>query len=38
MTYHFEYEVEEKFKFDYESLIKRVIEQVLDYEKCPGFS
>ncbi|MBQ3600310.1 MAG: rRNA maturation RNase YbeY [Lachnospiraceae bacterium] len=35
MTYHFEYEAEEKLDFDYEGLIKRVIEQVLDYEKCP---
>ena len=35
MTYHFEYEAEEKLDFDYEGLIKRVIEQVLVYEKCP---
>ena len=35
MTFHFEYEVEKKFPFDYEALIKRVVEQVLDYEKCP---
>ena len=35
MTYHFEYEAEKKFQFDYETLIKKVIEQVLDYEQCP---
>lgn len=35
MTLHFEYEAATKFSFDYEALIKKVIEQVLDYEKCP---
>ena len=35
MTYHFEYEAGKKFQFDYETLIKKVIEQVLDYEQCP---
>ena len=35
MTFHFEYEAEKKFPFDYEKLMKRVILQVLDYEKCP---
>ena len=35
MTFHFEYEIEKQFDFDYEALMKRVIEQVLDYEKCP---
>lgn len=35
MTFHFEYEAEKKLDFDYESLIKRVIRTVLDYEACP---
>lgn len=35
MTFHFEYEAGEKLEFDYESLIKKVILAVLDYEGCP---
>lgn len=35
MTFHFEYEAKKKFGFDYETLMKKVIEQVLDYEGCP---
>lgn len=35
MTFHFEYETEKLFDFDYETLVKKVIEQVLDYEECP---
>ena len=35
MTFHFEYEAEKQFEFDYEALMKIVIEQVLDYESCP---
>lgn len=35
MTFHFEYEAGKKLEFDYESLIKKVILAVLDYEGCP---
>lgn len=35
MTFHFEYEADKQFSFDYEALMKRVMLQVLDYEKCP---
>lgn len=35
MTFHFEYEAGKKLEFDYESLIKKVILTVLDYEGCP---
>lgn len=35
MTFHFEYEAGKKLDFDYESLIKKVILAVLDYEACP---
>lgn len=35
MTIQLEYEAEEKFSFDYESLIRRVIEAACDYAGCP---
>lgn len=35
MTFRFEYETEKKLEFDYETLIKKVILAVLDYEACP---
>lgn len=35
MTFRFEYETEKKLEFDYETLIKKVIIAVLDYEACP---
>lgn len=35
MTFHFEYETEDKLEFDYEELIQKVVLAVLDYEKCP---
>lgn len=35
MTVHFEYEAEKEFEFDYQSLMRRVMEQVLEYERCP---
>lgn len=35
MTIQLDYEASEPFAFDYETLIKRVIEYVLDYENCP---
>lgn len=35
MTVHFEYEAEEQFTFDYQALMRRVMEQVLEYERCP---
>lgn len=35
MTFHFEYETEKEFAFDYEALMNNVIKQSLEYEKCP---
>ncbi len=35
MTVHFEYEAERQFSFDYQALMHRVMEQVLEYEGCP---
>lgn len=35
MTFHFEYETNQKLDFDYEALIEKVIVAVLDYEECP---
>lgn len=35
MTFHFEYETEKEFTFDYQALMTRVMEQSLEYELCP---
>lgn len=35
MTLHMEYEALEKLAFDYESLIRKVVEAAIDYEGCP---
>jgi probable rRNA maturation factor len=35
MTFNFEYEAKQQLDFDYEELIKRVVEACLDYEACP---
>lgn len=35
MTFRFEYEVDKKFNFDGESLMKKVIEAALDNVNCP---
>ncbi len=35
MTVNFEYEAIEKLDFDYEQLLKEVVEACLDYEACP---
>lgn len=35
MTFHIDYEATAQLSFDYESLIKKVIEASLDYEGCP---
>jgi probable rRNA maturation factor len=35
MTFNFEYEAKQQLDFDYEELIKRVVEACLDYEVCP---
>ncbi len=35
MTYNMEYEASKQLEFDYEALVKRVIEACLDYEDCP---
>lgn len=35
MTFHFEYETEKKFGFDYQALMTNVIKQSLEYEQCP---
>ena len=35
MTIHFDYEVTEKFDFDYEAMETQVIEACLDYADCP---
>lgn len=35
MTINFEYEASEKLSFDYEALLRKVVEECLDYEECP---
>ncbi len=35
MTFNFEYEAADQIEFNYETLIKKVIEACLDYENCP---
>lgn len=35
MTINIEYEASEKLDFDYEVLLKKVVEACLDYENCP---
>lgn len=35
MTYNIEYEALKNMNFDYEALIKRVVEGCIDYEECP---
>ena len=35
MTVNFEYEATEQLKFDYEALLKKVVEGCLEYEDCP---
>lgn len=35
MTVHFEYEAKKVFSFDYQALMRRVMEKVLEYEDCP---
>lgn len=35
MTIHMEYEATRQLEFDYEALLKQVIDACLDYEKCP---
>lgn len=35
MTVHFEYEAENVFSFDYQALMRCVMEKVLEYEDCP---
>lgn len=35
MTFHIEYEATQKLDFNYEALVKRVIEACLDAEECP---
>jgi probable rRNA maturation factor len=35
MTFNFEYEAKQQLDFDYEELVKRVVEACLDYEDCP---
>jgi probable rRNA maturation factor len=35
MTINFEYEATEQLNFDYELLLKKVVEECLDYEECP---
>lgn len=35
MTYHIEYETSDQLGFDYEALVKKVVEACLDYEECP---
>lgn len=35
MTFRFEYEAKKEFMFDYESLMKKVMETALDYVECP---
>ncbi len=35
MTFNMEYEAANRLEFDYEALVKRVIEACMDYEACP---
>ncbi|MDD3174510.1 MAG: rRNA maturation RNase YbeY [Herbinix sp.] len=35
MTINFEYEAAEQLEFDYEALLKRVVEACIDYVECP---
>ncbi len=35
MTINFDYEVTEKFEFDFEEMEKKVVEACLDYVECP---
>ena len=35
MTFQIDYEATEKLDFDYEALVKRVVEACMDYEDCP---
>lgn len=35
MTFQIDYEATEKMDFDYEFLVKRVVEACMDYEDCP---
>jgi probable rRNA maturation factor len=35
MTFNIEYEATDKLEFDYETIVKKVIEACLDYENCP---
>lgn len=35
MTFHIEYEAREVLDFNYEELLRRVMEECLDYEDCP---
>ncbi|NLP35660.1 MAG: rRNA maturation RNase YbeY [Clostridiales bacterium] len=35
MTFNIEYEASESLDFDYETLLKKVIEECLDYQNCP---
>jgi probable rRNA maturation factor len=35
MTYNFEFEATQQLNFDYEELVKKVVEACLDYEDCP---
>lgn len=35
MTFNMEYEAEKRLEFDYETLVKQVIEACMDYEACP---
>ena len=35
MTFHIEYEAAKQLDFNYEALVKKVIEACLDYEGCP---
>lgn len=35
MTFHIEYEATKQLEFDYESLVKKVMEACMDYEECP---
>jgi probable rRNA maturation factor len=35
MTFNLEYEATKRLEFDYETLVKQVIEACMDYEDCP---
>ncbi|MBE5967771.1 MAG: rRNA maturation RNase YbeY [Lachnospiraceae bacterium] len=35
MTFHMEYEAKDKLDFDYEALLKKVVEGCMDFENCP---